>query len=152
MHAPTLVHACTPRGTARSWTRPLVATLPVARILRAPLLHLLALVPMTASAPPDPPVTPPRVVHLYKGQLLVARLQNTPGVVLPTVAPKDFLPPVQHPWASGQLFSAQWEPDVRLRLADSKSFEDFLKRVKHFKYRVEDSGVPTFKRRPFVRL
>lgn len=95
----------------------------------------------------------PRVVHFYKGQLLVARLQNTPGKVLPTVVSKEKdAPPIpEHPWASGQLFSVEWEADVRKALESSKHFDDLIKRMKHFKYRLEE-GAPGFKKRPFYRL
>jgi len=100
-----------------------------------------------------PQHTGPRVVHFYKGQLLVARLQNTAGKVIPTVVSRAMdAPPIpDHPWASGKIFSVEWEEDVKKGLADCKHFEDFIKRMRHFKYRM-DEAAPGFKRKPFLRL
>ena len=87
----------------------------------------------------------------YKKELLVARLCSTPGQVLPTVTPTDFTPAPAHPFCSGQCFSAEWEPDLRRALEQAKSFDDLMKRLKYFKYRLEERG-PRFLKRPFGRL
>ncbi|MBI5497047.1 MAG: hypothetical protein HY904_18680 [Deltaproteobacteria bacterium] len=99
-------------------------------------------------APPVPPTTV-RTAWLYKGQILVAVLRAEPGEVTPTVEGTDDAVPCAY--AAGQCLSTEWEPDVRKGLADCHSFDELLKRMKYFKYRVDTAG-PQFRRRRFYRL
>lgn len=103
----------------------------------------------------------PRTVWLYKGQLLVACIKEGAGHLLPTrhasaptsPPPADALQPdaPAHPWAGGQCYSQEWQEDVERGLADCKSFDEFLKRMKYYKYRIENAE-PSLRRKPFYRL
>ena len=93
----------------------------------------------------------PRTVYLYKKELLVARISNTPGRVLPTAERDDDDAGAECGWCSGQCLSTEWEEDLFKALKDCGSFDEFLRRMKYFKYRVENSE-PMIKARRFMRL
>lgn len=103
---------------------------------------------MTGPARPAPKA---RSIWLYKKQLLVAVFHNTPGTVTPTRPSDEGADPPTCPYASGQLFSAEWEEDILKGLNDCESFEELIRRMKYFKYRVEHEQ-PRYKRKAFYRL
>jgi hypothetical protein len=101
-------------------------------------------------APPAARSREPRTVWLYKGQLLVAQLTEGPGAVRPTGRPAEDGTP-DHAWAHGQCMSVEWEEDIRRALAECSTFDELLRRMKYYKYRIDPKG-PQHRRRPFTRL
>lgn len=99
-----------------------------------------------AVAPPHPGPW-----YLFKGQLLVACLNKNPGVITSTLKQALSENPTPLLWGSLQCFSLEWEEDLRRHAAASTSVEEFLRRLKTVKYRMETES-PRFKRRPYVRL
>lgn len=98
-----------------------------------------------------PPPPGQRVLFLYKGAVLVARLEDKPGPLAPTVNRVDVQPQPACAFASGQCFSTEWEPDLRRIMADCAVFPELVSRLRKARYRLEEHG-PRFARAPFFRL
>ncbi len=92
-----------------------------------------------------------RSIWLYKRHLLVAVFHNTAGTITPTKPPDDGSDLPTCAYASGQFFSVDWEEDLFKGVADCETFDELIRRMKYFKYRVEHEQ-PRYKRRAFSRL
>ncbi len=95
---------------------------------------------MMSAAEPDAPLEV-QSFWLYKRGQLILSFQSAPGPFVPTRGVPDDGDPhklmTQCSWASGQFFSVEWEPRVRILIRRAEDLVDFIERLEDRRYEVD---------------